>query len=117
METTSFVRVQGSLRDAGKMCAPGAGHEWPAYRQEVANATGKADGHWRLPMNPAFLLPRGQEVGPITARPLLVHASDNATCIIARRGLIAEGSLTSLEEETLELDVYGGEHRTAWLTR
>jgi hypothetical protein len=68
-------------------------------------------------MNTASLLPRGNEAGPITARSLLVYAGDGTTCIIGRRGLIAEGLLTCLEEETLEWDVYGGEHRTAWLTR
>lgn len=68
-------------------------------------------------MKPIALLPRSNEPGPIFARPLRIHVSDAATCIIARRGLIAEGLLTSIEDETLEIDVYGGEHCTAWLTR
>jgi len=68
-------------------------------------------------MDSASLLPHGNEVGPVMARSLLVHASDAATCIIARRGLIADGLLTSLEEETQEWDVHSGQHRTAWLTR
>ncbi len=68
-------------------------------------------------MNFSSLLPRNNEVGPITARPLLVHTGDSATCIIVRRGLATEGLLTSIEEQTLELDVYGSDYRTAWLTR
>lgn len=63
------------------------------------------------------LVPRGNELGPITARPLRVQVSDAVTCVIARRGLVAEGLLTAVEDETLELDVYGGEYRTAWLAR
>jgi len=68
-------------------------------------------------MKSVTLVPRGNELDPITARPLRVQVSDAATCIIARRGLVAEGLLTAVEDETLDLDVYGGEYRTAWITR
>jgi DNA-directed RNA polymerase beta subunit len=66
-------------------------------------------------MNSVSLVPRGNEVGPIMARPLRIHVSDDATCIIARHGLVVEGLLTSVDEEVLQLDVYGSEHRSAWL--
>lgn len=68
-------------------------------------------------MKPVTLVPRGKELGPITSRPLRVHVSDAVTCVIARRGLVAEGLLDAVEDETLELDLYGGQYRTAWLAR
>ncbi|HEV3309982.1 MAG TPA: hypothetical protein VG815_05655, partial [Chloroflexota bacterium] len=68
-------------------------------------------------MKSVTLVPRGNEPGPITARPLRVQVSDTVTYVIARRGLVAEGLLAAVEDETLELDVYGGAYRSAWLTR
>jgi hypothetical protein len=48
----------------------------------------------------------------------MVSAGDAAVvAVVARRGLVAEGALTSLQEGTLEIDLHHGEHRTSWLTR
>src|SRR5262245_31006704 len=68
-------------------------------------------------MNAIPLLLRDGEVGPIVTRALRVCVSDTATCIIARQGLVPEGQLTSVEDETLHMDLYAGGYRTAWLTR
>jgi hypothetical protein len=68
-------------------------------------------------MKPALLLARGSEFGPSMARALRVQVTGAVTCVSARRGLVAEKLLTAVEDETLELDVFGGEHLSAWLSR
>ena len=61
-------------------------------------------------MKAVTLVPRGNEPGPITGRSLRVHIRSSVHCVIARRGLLADGLLTAVEDETLELDMYGGKH-------